>query len=472
MRGLCHLLLGLLWLLNANQYAVADGKVFGRPEVLAKVEIPNQQALISYHDGKECLVIETAFLGEGTNFAWVVPLPSEPVVRSVDVGFFSALQKAFRPRLVHYVRHYYISVLFVCGLAFLAWQSLKDEAVWLKDLPLCLLLSAGVGLISKSFWLGLVTLVFVVAARLFIRSTVSFTIVVLFGMLWAFWITVFFDAGNLGLITYMGTDASSEGSVPNEVTVLSVQRAGIFESTIIRGANPRAILVWLEQHGFEAPKSIEQVVRDYVNRGWVFVASRATREKGKNGLSALHPLSFTFATPVPVYPLMLTGVDNGECAIDLYIFGDRRANASHFKPVRCDLIADNMPDTAEKRWQSWLRIANSEVLGCVGKASVGTKLSAKVSANEMKEDAVITWRGFSSHGDTVYSQTGAALVGLNFAVTASVLGWLLIGLCRGGWGVDEKFIRRWRGFVILGAIIFGLVVFWLLPKVGIQQVSL
>ena len=63
------------------------------PEVFhPKVEIPNQQALIHWADGLERLVIETSFLGEGTNFAWVVPLPSAPEVKPVSEGFFSKVQ--------------------------------------------------------------------------------------------------------------------------------------------------------------------------------------------------------------------------------------------------------------------------------------------------------------------------------------------------------------------------------------------
>src|SRR5512133_3036622 len=54
---------------------LAGGRVVPE-EFLPKVQIPNQQALICYSDGVERLVIETSFLGEGTNFAWVVPLPS------------------------------------------------------------------------------------------------------------------------------------------------------------------------------------------------------------------------------------------------------------------------------------------------------------------------------------------------------------------------------------------------------------
>ena len=143
----------------------------------------------------------------------------------------------------------------------------------------------------------------------------------------------------------------------SEVTVLSVQRAGLFESTTIRGKNPRAILEWLEGHGFAAPKSIEPVVRDYVARGWVFVASQARRDDRQAAITALHPLAFTFATAVPVYPLKLTGVDNGDCVIDLFVFGDRRATAPFFRSVRCARVAENMPADPGNRWRPWLHLA-------------------------------------------------------------------------------------------------------------------
>ena len=97
------------------------------PEVFfPKVEIPNQRALINFSHGVERLVIETSFLGQGTNFAWVVPLPSVPEVKPVSESLFSGLRQAFQPRLIHRVHPYYAGVLFVCGLVFLGGRSLKD----------------------------------------------------------------------------------------------------------------------------------------------------------------------------------------------------------------------------------------------------------------------------------------------------------------------------------------------------------
>ena len=128
--------------LVSTSLALADGMVF--PEVYySKVEIPNQQALIHYSGGIERLVIETSFLAEGTNFAWVVPLPSAPTVKAVSDSFFSHVQQAFQAELIHRVNPYYAGVLLVCGLAFLGSRALKDEVFWLADSPLCVLLAVG-----------------------------------------------------------------------------------------------------------------------------------------------------------------------------------------------------------------------------------------------------------------------------------------------------------------------------------------
>lgn len=461
-------LAGVIFLLiSSAETGFADGKVFAPPEVLAKVEIPNQQALIYHSDGVECLVIETAFLGEGTNFGWVVPLPSEPKVQPVSESFFPALQQAFQPRLLHYVHHYYLGILFVCGLAFLAWRSLKDEVAWVLDLPLCLLLAVGVGVLGKSMFLSVLVFAFTLGTRLLIRSTTSFTVVVLVGMLLAVWVTAALNLKLFGLVQTLGSDSDFANTPRAEVTVLSVQHAGGFDATTIRGTNPRAILDWLENNGFAAPKSMESVVRDYVEHGWVFVASKVRRESAASTVTSLHPLAFTFATTKPVYPLKLTGVDNGDCIVDLYVFGGQRATASHFRSIRCDRVANNMPDEPGKRWKTWLLLRSPEVLNCISNATVGTKLSAVLTPQHMKVDAEINWQRFSTKAATVYSHAGATIVALNVGVPLAVLGWLLVGMSRGGWGVDEKFVTRWRWRAIFGALIVGLGIFWLLPKVDI-----
>src|SRR6266850_4372441 len=151
-----HLIGGVLILsfIVLTASARADGMVV--PEVFyPKVEIPDQQAFIHFSDGVERLVIETSFLAQGTNFAWVVPLPSSPDIKPVSESFFATLQQTFQPRLIHHVAPYYVGLLFLCGLGFLGWRSLKDEVSWVVDLPLCLLLAAGAGLVGNHVIFGL-----------------------------------------------------------------------------------------------------------------------------------------------------------------------------------------------------------------------------------------------------------------------------------------------------------------------------
>lgn len=90
----------ILLFLSSRAAVVADGMVYSEVHY-PKAVVPNQQALIHHAENVEHLVIETSYLSEGTNFAWVVPLPSTPQVSPVSENFFSRLQNAFQPTLMH-----------------------------------------------------------------------------------------------------------------------------------------------------------------------------------------------------------------------------------------------------------------------------------------------------------------------------------------------------------------------------------
>jgi hypothetical protein len=468
MNGLTIWLL-LLWLIGAGPAAFADGKVFSRHEVRVKIEIPNQQALIHFADNIEDLVIETSFLGEGTNFAWVVPLPAAPEIEPVPVSFFPSLQQAFQPRLIHEVPRYYFGVLFFFGLFFLGWRSLKDEVPWASDLPVCLLLAAGVGIYGKNWLLGLIAFCCLLYARICIRSTANLTLVLVSGMVAAAGVALLSDGTGFGYITLMGSETG--GRTDAGVDVVSVQRAGVFDSTTIRGSDPRAVMKWLEINGYDSPESVYPAIQRYVQDGWVFVASKVWCNNAAAALTSLHPLAFKFAARAPVYPLRLTAVDNGACAIDLYVFGDQRAATRHFRAARCDRVAQNVQLLPDDRRNSWLRAFDPDVLRRIGRATVGTKLSAKLSPAQMDADAEIKWGGFRTKGSWACSFSGALTFALNVAITLAVLSWSLVGACRGSWGVDEPFVRRWRRRLAVGSIVVGLFVFLLLPKVAVVVVQ-
>ncbi|HWI56968.1 MAG TPA: DUF2330 domain-containing protein [Bacillota bacterium] len=444
----------------------ADGMVV--PEVFyPKVEIPNQQALIHFADGIEQLVIETAFLGEGTNFAWVVPLPAAPEVKPVSPGFFGALQPAFQPRLVHDVAPYYAGMLFLCGLLFLGWRAMKDEVSCVRDLPLCLVLAVGAGVLGKHWFWGVLAAGLVLYMRLFTRSTASLALVLLIGMAYVAILTVGPRSNGFGLVYTLGDAGSGMESVAG-VDVLSVQRVGVFETTTLRGVTSGAVLEWFRKHGYRVPPSAEPALRHYLEHGWVFVASRVRRDLPQADLTALHPLRFTFATRTPVYPSRLTAIENKDCVMDLYVFGKRRASARYFRAVRCERVVNNS-QPAQKRLVSGLRIADPEMTAVIGDATVGTKLSAKLSPKQMATDVEIKSGLFWRMGTYVYSYSGALTIALNIALPLGALGWLLLGASRGGWHVDETWIARWRWRLLAVSLGIGLVVFVFLPKVEIES---
>src|SRR5215472_3709180 len=117
----------LVWLglLVLPGRAYSDGKIIPETALPAHIVIPDQQALIHFANGVEWLVIETRFTGDGTNFAWVVPLPSQPVIEEASAGLFPTLQYTLQPHIQHDVTPYYLwAVGFATfGLVFIwAWR--------------------------------------------------------------------------------------------------------------------------------------------------------------------------------------------------------------------------------------------------------------------------------------------------------------------------------------------------------------
>jgi hypothetical protein len=82
-------------LLAAAAAAFADGGMVGPPDVA--IEEFGQVAIIRHQDGMEQLAVAASFRSEATDFAWILPLPAEPVVDSFRLALLSELQYYCRP---------------------------------------------------------------------------------------------------------------------------------------------------------------------------------------------------------------------------------------------------------------------------------------------------------------------------------------------------------------------------------------
>src|ERR1035438_3770568 len=272
--GMC-----LVWLVLFPMCALGDGG-FIPATAFQKVEIPDQRALIHFADGKETLVIDTAFKGSGTNFAWIIPVPSMPTIEPATTGLFSTLQIIVQPRIIHDVPSYYGFAIFVGILvAYALWRRQRGES-----------------------------------------PTDVLIIVVLLAILASL------------LLPALGTASISVSG--DQVNVLQRKTVGVYETATLSSRDGQALFDWLNQNGFVAPTHFIPAIRAYAQEGWYFVASKTRLDASLPEAAKPHPLMLAFKTDHPVYPLRLTGINNDSCRIELYVFGPGRAELPHFNVER------------------------------------------------------------------------------------------------------------------------------------------
>lgn len=409
-------LLVLVILLPLN--AVADGKVFATA-LAVDVTIPDQRALIHFSNGVERLVIETRFTGPGSNFAWVVPLPSQPVIEAATTGLFPTLQHLFQPQIVHEVTPLYLYVLAIIGMVIL----------------------------------------FAVLARIGRGFVPGVLLLLLLGLLATLFIPALGKAKAGG-----GADASAG------ITILERNLVGDFETTTIAATKSDALTNWLHDHGFAVSSNSLPVIESYVKASWVFVATKLQRAATGTETSTPHPLSFMFKTEKPVYPMRLTGVDNGALGVELYVFGEHRARAKHFKVERCTRPSTPRANSERAYRDETLIIAHPKLVEWVGEAAVATKLTATLSPEQMREDVWIEWRPFSERRNTRYSQRGAVTLALNWSVGLLLGATVLLGLT----GLASRFDETLRriGIAALCCVGIGGLIYAWLPKTEVRLVRM
>jgi len=283
--------LALLFSLTLTTATLADGKVFPRILGSTTARIPDQQALISYSDGVEVLVIETRVEASGAELAWVVPTPTRPEVSAGTTGTFPTLRAIVSPRL--------------------------------RDL-------GGAGLV-----LGLNCLLMVVALEfLLFKQRKSWggpgvLLVVLLLIL----------LGCFALLPSLGKARGGAAEPTAGVEVLERNVVGSYDVAVLAASDAGLLITWLTTNGFAVPREDEPTIAAYVKEGWCFTASRLRRPDSTSPVLTPHPLVLKFPTPTPVYPMRLTahGMDDA-LELDLYVFGPGTASASGMRVITTDAV--------------------------------------------------------------------------------------------------------------------------------------
>ena len=133
----------------------------------------------------------------------------------------------------------------------------------------------------------------------------------------------------------MESAAEDDGLRFDEVRVLNQEAVGMYEIAVLEAGSPKALERWMSDHEYKYPDGMDDVVLDYVQSRWVFVAVKAkvgqmpgvTPKPGMRGVDAKLPkgssfnghvqgMVFRFAVDEPVVPMRLSTF-NGEDARNL-----------------------------------------------------------------------------------------------------------------------------------------------------------
>ncbi|MFA4985156.1 MAG: DUF2330 domain-containing protein [Candidatus Brocadiia bacterium] len=320
MKELLFIAVGLILLFAAQRECAADGSFFSTQDAKPP-DMPQQRAIIVYRNGVERLIIESAFQGEAGDYAWIVPVPSEPLeIRKASYGLFKTMYYELGKQVVGESEGQWIPHLIILGflaLITLLWSStLLNGKPWVFTV-FATIIFAGIcsaPLIFAGAWQALIPLA-IIAPLFFLRKRLPRTAAIT-----TYVLTILLIAG-IAIPNLIGARGSSSGGASACVDILSTKTIGDYDVTTLKAHNADALDFWLATGGFQplGPEG-RRIAGDYIAEDWCFVAGKL--RKTDNRLSAPHPIEISLKADAPVYPMRLTSLAGGPLYLDLIIVAE------------------------------------------------------------------------------------------------------------------------------------------------------
>jgi hypothetical protein len=113
------------------------------------------------------------------------------------------------------------------------------------------------------------------------------------------------------------------------VDVIEEQVVGPYATAILSATNATALVDWLNANGYIFPEDGEEIVSEYIEKEWYFVATRINVVEEDTGYTlvegAIEPIVLSFASDEIVYPLRITSLSATNTMppeVLLYVFAD------------------------------------------------------------------------------------------------------------------------------------------------------
>ena len=122
------------------------------------------------------------------------------------------------------------------------------------------------------------------------------------------------------------TAGRSEEEGKGEVEVLDRKKVGVYDVAVLKADTAEALMQWLATNRYAIPERADTLLREYIDKGWVFTALRIHPDDRKLWVEkalnkgTLIPLKFTFKSLQAVYPLKISSLNKGPTEVLLYVF--------------------------------------------------------------------------------------------------------------------------------------------------------
>lgn len=106
------------------------------------------------------------------------------------------------------------------------------------------------------------------------------------------------------------------------------KQVGIYDTVIMSGWDENNFMWWFEKEGFSIPESAKPIIKEYMNKNWIFVVMKIEKSEYEG---EIEPVQFEFDSPNPMYPLRISSVNKGASEIRLYSFTQHRMSEPGFE---------------------------------------------------------------------------------------------------------------------------------------------
>ena len=110
------------------------------------------------------------------------------------------------------------------------------------------------------------------------------------------------------------------------VDVIEEQVVGPYATAILSATNATALADWLNANGYIFPEDGEEIVNEYIEKEWYFVATKINAMDEDTGYALaegdIEPMVLSFASEEIVYPLRITSLSATKSQVLLYVLTD------------------------------------------------------------------------------------------------------------------------------------------------------